>query len=97
MKGAMKMPVERGLKIATIGGGSSYTPEIIEGFIKRYAELPVKDLYLVDIKAGIHGDYNAAFQALTIHPLVESSIVKDLLADIISENIDYLPQFKVNN
>ena len=46
------MATDRGLKIATIGGGSSYTPEIIEGFIKRYAELPVKDLYLVDIEAG---------------------------------------------
>ncbi len=23
------------LKIATIGGGSSYTPELIEGYIKR--------------------------------------------------------------
>ncbi len=43
---------ERGLKIATIGGGSSYTPELIEGFIKRYAELPVKDIYLVDIEEG---------------------------------------------
>ncbi len=42
----------KGLKIAVIGGGSSYTPEIIEGFIKRYDELPVKDLYLVDIKEG---------------------------------------------
>ena len=40
---------ERGLKIATIGGGSSYTPELIEGFIKRMAVLPVRDLYLVDI------------------------------------------------
>lgn len=40
------------LKIAVIGGGSSYTPELIEGFIKRYHELPVKDLYLVDIEAG---------------------------------------------
>ncbi|MEC0231378.1 6-phospho-beta-glucosidase [Paenibacillus alba] len=40
------------LKIAVIGGGSSYTPELIEGFIKRYEELPVKDLYLVDIEAG---------------------------------------------
>ena len=40
------------LKIATIGGGSSYTPELIEGFIKRYAELPVKDIYLVDIEEG---------------------------------------------
>jgi len=43
---------KRGLKIATIGGGSSYTPELIEGFINRYAELPVKDIYLVDIEEG---------------------------------------------
>lgn len=43
---------KRGIKIATIGGGSSYTPELIEGFIKRYDELPVKEIYLVDIKEG---------------------------------------------
>ncbi|WP_434639908.1 6-phospho-beta-glucosidase [Thermoanaerobacterium thermosaccharolyticum] len=43
---------KRGLKIATIGGGSSYTPELVEGFIKRYDKLPVKDLYLVDIEEG---------------------------------------------
>ena len=24
------------VKIVTIGGGSSYTPELMEGFIKRY-------------------------------------------------------------
>lgn len=42
----------RGLKIATIGGGSSYTPELIEGFINRYHTLPVKDIYLLDIEAG---------------------------------------------
>lgn len=41
-----------GLKIATIGGGSSYTPELIEGFIKRYDELPVSEIWLVDIEAG---------------------------------------------
>ncbi|RQD75313.1 MAG: 6-phospho-beta-glucosidase, partial [Halanaerobium sp. MSAO_Bac5] len=46
------------------------------------------------IEAGVHGDYNAAYQALTIHPLVEGSIVKELLDDIITENIDYLPQFQ---
>ena len=44
---------ERGLKIATIGGGSSYTPELIEGFIKRYDSLPVKDIWLVDVEAGL--------------------------------------------
>ena len=38
------------LKIATIGGASSYTPEIIEGFIKRYDKLPVDELWLVDIE-----------------------------------------------
>lgn len=40
------------LKIVTIGGGSSYTPELIDGFIKRYAELPVTDYYLLDIEEG---------------------------------------------
>ncbi|RHW35747.1 6-phospho-beta-glucosidase [Neobacillus notoginsengisoli] len=44
--------MDKGLKVAVIGGGSSYTPELIEGFIKRYHELPVKELYLVDIKEG---------------------------------------------
>lgn len=44
--------MKKGIKIVTIGGGSSYTPELIEGFIKRYDELPVKELWLVDIKEG---------------------------------------------
>ena len=39
-------------KIVTIGGGSSYTPELIEGFIRRYEELPIRELWLVDIKEG---------------------------------------------
>ena len=42
----------KGLKIATIGGGSSYTPELMEGFIKRYEELPIKEIWLVDVEAG---------------------------------------------
>lgn len=40
------------LKIVTIGGGSSYTPELIEGIIKRYDELPIDELWLVDIEEG---------------------------------------------
>lgn len=43
---------KQGIKIVTIGGGSSYTPEFVEGLIKRYDELPVKELWLVDIEAG---------------------------------------------
>ncbi|PLR86321.1 6-phospho-beta-glucosidase [Bacillus canaveralius] len=44
--------MKKGIKIATIGGGSSYTPELVEGFIKRYDEFPVSELWLVDIEAG---------------------------------------------
>ncbi|SDX62614.1 6-phospho-beta-glucosidase [Tepidimicrobium xylanilyticum] len=40
------------LKIAVIGGGSSYTPEFVEGIIKRYDELPVDELWLVDVEEG---------------------------------------------
>ncbi len=43
---------DAGIKIVTIGGGSSYTPELVEGFIKRYSELPVRELWLVDIETG---------------------------------------------
>lgn len=46
------MNQKRNLKVAVIGGGSSYTPELVEGFIKRHAELPVKTLYLVDVEEG---------------------------------------------
>lgn len=44
--------MKNGLKVVTIGGGSSYTPELVEGFINRYKELPVKELWLVDIEDG---------------------------------------------
>lgn len=40
------------IKVVTIGGGSSYTPELVEGFIKRYDTLPIKELWLVDIEEG---------------------------------------------
>ncbi|GAB6086311.1 6-phospho-beta-glucosidase [Alkaliphilus crotonatoxidans] len=40
------------IKIAVIGGGSSYTPELIEGFIKRADTLPVGSIYLADIEMG---------------------------------------------
>jgi 6-phospho-beta-glucosidase len=38
-----------GLKICVIGGGSTYTPELIEGFIETEDELPVAAIALMDI------------------------------------------------
>ncbi|WP_410503052.1 6-phospho-beta-glucosidase [Exiguobacterium acetylicum] len=40
------------LKVVIIGGGSSYTPEIIEGFILRHHSFPVDEVVLVDIEDG---------------------------------------------
>ncbi|QCJ44670.1 6-phospho-beta-glucosidase [Bacillus sp. S3] len=40
------------MKIAVIGGGSSYTPELIEGFILRADKLKIDEIVLVDIEAG---------------------------------------------
>ena len=36
----------------TIGGGSSYTPELIEGLINRCKSLPVTELWLTDVEEG---------------------------------------------
>jgi len=38
-----------GLKIAVVGGGSTYTPELVEGFAARSARLPVDELVLLDV------------------------------------------------
>ena len=37
------------MKIAVIGGGSTYTPELVEGFGLRSGRLPVDELVLHDI------------------------------------------------
>jgi 6-phospho-beta-glucosidase len=42
------------LKIVVIGGGSSYTPELIEGLILNHSHLPVTEVWLVDIPTGRH-------------------------------------------
>ncbi len=39
------------LKVAVIGGGSTYTPELINGFIARVASFPITELWLMDIDA----------------------------------------------
>jgi 6-phospho-beta-glucosidase len=37
------------LKVAVIGSGSSYTPELIQGFLDRTAVFPLTELWLMDI------------------------------------------------
>ncbi|MBY7144360.1 6-phospho-beta-glucosidase [Virgibacillus sp. NKC19-3] len=41
-----------GLKLTVIGGGSSYTPELIEGIINNQDVLPISEVWLVDVEEG---------------------------------------------
>ena len=40
-----------GVKVAVVGGGSTYTPELVEGFARRADRLPIDELVLLDIDA----------------------------------------------
>jgi 6-phospho-beta-glucosidase len=39
------------LKVAVIGGGSTYTPELVNGFLARHEQFPLDELWLMDIDA----------------------------------------------
>jgi len=39
------------MKVAVIGGGSTYTPELVNGFLDRMDQFPLNDLWLMDIDA----------------------------------------------
>jgi len=39
------------LKVAVVGGGSTYTPELLNGFLTHQQEFPLDELWLMDIDA----------------------------------------------
>ncbi|TMK49386.1 MAG: 6-phospho-beta-glucosidase [Actinobacteria bacterium] len=39
------------MKVAVVGGGSTYTPELVEGFVTRANRVPLDDLVLLDVDA----------------------------------------------
>ena len=52
------------LKVAVIGGGSTYTPELIQGFLHRQNEFPLDELWLMDPdkeRLGIVGNFAQRF------------------------------------
>ena len=40
------------MKVAVIGGGSTYTPELVNGFLERTATFPLSELWLMDTDQG---------------------------------------------
>lgn len=50
------------MKLVIVGGGSSYTPELIEGVILHRDSLPVTEIVLVDVPMGLKkAEINTAF------------------------------------
>jgi 6-phospho-beta-glucosidase len=57
----------------------------------------VKSYELLTVEAAVHGDRNAAYQALLTHPLGPSAEkVHAVLQDMLELNHEYLPQFRGN-
>lgn len=73
----------KAIKIVTIGGGSSYTPELAEGFIKRAKFLPIKEWALVDINEG-----DGPKKLDIIHALVERMFKKAGLDTKITKHLN---------
>ena len=55
----------------------------------------VKMYELLTVEAAVHGDRNAAYQALLAHPLGPAADkVQEVLDDMFETNKQWLPQFK---
>ena len=54
----------------------------------------IKSFELLTVEAAVHGDRDAAYQALLAHPLGPSADrVQAVLDDLLETHRDYLPQF----
>lgn len=55
------------MKLAIIGGGSSYTPELLDGLFSRHSSIPVSEVWLMDLDHN-RLDINSRFaQRMAVH------------------------------
>ena len=73
------------LKVAVIGGGSTYTPELVNGFLARTASFPLAELWLISP------------QRLEVLGGFAQRVVQAVLADMLATSRPYLPQFFQEN
>ncbi len=88
----------KGIKLTVIGGGSSYTPELIDGIIKRKQELPISEICLVDIQEGVHKQNIIANLAerMLIHSGLDIKVTSSINRRESIKNADFvLTQFRV--
>ncbi|MCL2003555.1 MAG: 6-phospho-beta-glucosidase [Oscillospiraceae bacterium] len=78
------------LKIAVIGSGSTYTPELIEGFLKRGDSLRVESLYLMDINADKNGVVSALAERMVREAGAKIRVVPTVSLEEAVEGADYV-------
>jgi 6-phospho-beta-glucosidase len=90
-KGAVQM-----LKISVIGGGSTYTPELINGFIENKDALPIDELWLMDVlpdRLEIVGSFAQRMVAAAGNPF--QVILTTDQSDAIRDSAYVITQFRV--
>ena len=56
------------MKIVVVGGGSTYTPELIDGVMARATALDVREIWLVDPNADMQLYYKSVVEVLNATP-----------------------------
>ena len=79
-----------GLKIAIIGSGSTYTPELIEGLINRKDTLPVRELALMDIDTRKLNIVGNLVERMANHSNLGCKVIMTEDYDVALENADFV-------
>jgi Family 4 glycosyl hydrolase len=69
------LPVETLVKLAVVGGGSTYTPELVDGMARLRDQLPLEELVLVDPdphRLELVGGISRRIMAAQDHPAIVS-------------------------
>ena len=84
------------LKIAIIGAGSTYTPELIEGIINRSSTLPLKHLFLMDIEDRKLNIVGGLCKRMIEHANLDCEVILTKNLDLAIEDADFvLAQIRV--
>ena len=78
------------LKVAIIGAGSTYTPELIEGIISRNATLPIGEIALMDIDSRKLNIVGALCERMVNHSKLGCRILITEDYDTALENADFV-------
>jgi 6-phospho-beta-glucosidase len=79
-----------GVKVAVVGAGSTYTPELVEGFVTRGDRLPVDELVLLDIDPGRLGIVGALAERMARRAGWSGTVRQTLERDDAIEGADFV-------